>query len=106
MQEVLNNLFPYVMKKPDQLWKSVVETLQMTAWAGVFMFVFGLILGLLFGYWYGRDAYYQFKAIWQEKTYRAPEPEKTDGPITSAPADDKITVTNLQDAKEVDFEKE
>ncbi len=68
--------------------------------------VFGLILGLLFGYWYGRDAYYQFKAIWQEKTYRAPEPEKTDGPITSAPADDKITVTNLQDAKEVDFEKE
>ena len=47
MQEVLNNLFPYVMKKPDQLWKSVVETLQMTAWAGVFMFVFGLILGML-----------------------------------------------------------
>ena len=47
MQEVLNNLFPYVMKKPDQLWKSVVETLQMTAWAGVFMFVFGLILGVL-----------------------------------------------------------
>ena len=66
----------------------------------------GFILGLLFGYWYGRDAYYQIKAIWQEKTYRAPQPEKTDGPTTQAPADDKITVTNLQDAKEVDFEKE
>ena len=66
----------------------------------------GFILGLLFGYWYGRDAYYQIKAIWQEKTYRAPQPEKTDGPTTKAPSDDKITVTNLQDAKEVDFEKE
>ena len=66
----------------------------------------GFILGLLFGYWYGRDAYYQIKAIWQEKTYRAPQPEKTDGPVTKAPSDDKITVTNLQDAKEVDFEKE
>ena len=68
--------------------------------------VFGLILGLLFGYWYGRDAYYQLKAIWQEKTYRAPQPEKTDGPVTQAPADDKITVTNLQDAKEVNYTKE
>ena len=47
MQETLNNLFPYVMKKPDQLWKSVVETLQMTAWSGAFMFVFGLIFGVV-----------------------------------------------------------
>ena len=68
--------------------------------------VFGLILGLLFGYWYGRDAYYQLKAIWQEKTYHAPQPEKTDGPVTQAPADDKITVTDLTDAKEVEYRKE
>ena len=47
MQEFLTNVFPYVMKKPDQLWKSVVETLQMTAWSGAFMFVFGLFLGVL-----------------------------------------------------------
>ena len=67
---------------------------------------FGFILGLLFGYWYGRDAYYQIKALWQEKTYRAPQPENPEGPVTKAPSDDKITVTNLQDAKEVDFEKE
>ena len=66
----------------------------------------GFILGLLFGYWYGRDADYQIKAIWQEKTYRAPQPENPEGPVTKAPSDDKITVTNLQDAKEVDFEKE
>ena len=66
----------------------------------------GFILGLLFGYWYGRDAYYQIKAIWQEKTYRAPQPENPKGPVTKTPSDDKITVTNLQDAKEVDFEKE
>ena len=47
MQELLNNLFPYVMKKPEQLWKSVVETLQMTGWSGAFMFVFGLMFGVL-----------------------------------------------------------
>ena len=54
----------------------------------------GFVLGLLFAYWYGRDAYFQTKALWQEKTYQAPA------------QDDKITVTNLSDAKEVDFEKE
>ena len=66
----------------------------------------GLILGLLFGYWYGRDAWYQIKAIWQEKTYRAPQPSRNDGPTTQAPADDKITVTDLTDAKEVEYRKE
>ena len=54
----------------------------------------GFVLGLLFAYWYGRDAYFQAKALWQEKTYQAPA------------QDDNITVTNLSDAKEVDFEKE
>lgn len=47
MHELLTRLFPYVMKKPEQLWRSVSETLQMTAWAGAVMFVLGLILGLL-----------------------------------------------------------
>ncbi|MBR1699873.1 MAG: hypothetical protein IJ714_08845 [Bacteroidales bacterium] len=66
----------------------------------------GLILGLLFGYWYGRDAWYQIKAIWQEKTYKAPPRQQQDGPVTQAPADDKITVTDLTDAKEVEYRKE
>ena len=66
----------------------------------------GFVLGLLFAYWYGRDAYFQTKALWQEKTYQAPD-RQSGNPSPQAPAqDDKITVTNLSDAKEVDFEKE
>ena len=65
--------------------------------------IFGVIVGVLAGYWYGRDAWFQAKALWQEKTYQAPE-----APTTQAPADDgKITVTDsLQDAKEAEFRKE
>ena len=62
----------------------------------------GMIVGLLAGYWYGRDAYLQAKVLWQEKTYKGPEP----GIRKEEEEDGKITVTNLQDAKEVDFEKE
>jgi len=66
----------------------------------------GFVLGLIFAYWYGRDAWFQAKALWQEKTYKAPE-APADKPGRQAPAEDgKITVTNLSDAKEVDFEKE
>ena len=62
--------------------------------------------GALGAFWYGRDAYFQAKALWQEKHYKAPEAPK-DGPNTQAPQDDgKVTITNLSDAKEVDFEKE
>ena len=60
--------------------------------------IVGFIVGLLFAFWYGRDAWFQAKALWQEKTYKAPDP------TPSAPADDKITL--YQDAREVDFEKE
>ena len=60
--------------------------------------IVGFIVGLLFAFWYGRDAWFQAKALWQEKTYEAPDP------TPSAPADDKITLS--QDAREVDFEKE
>lgn len=64
-----------------------------------------VLVGILGLAWYGRDAYYQIKAIWQEKTYKGPEAPK-DGPTTTPPPDDKITVTNLDDAKEVDYTKE
>jgi hypothetical protein len=52
--------------------------------------------------WYGRDAWFQIKALWQEKHYE-PQDNPISRPTTSAD-DGKITVT--RDAKEVDFEKE
>lgn len=62
------------------------------------------ILAALLGlYWYGRDAYFQAKVLWQDKHYKPQEPVQTE----STPAQDsKITVTNLSDVKEVDFKKE
>ena len=68
--------------------------------------VLAVIVGAMGLVWYGRDAWYQAKALWQEKTYKAPPRPQEDGPITQTPADDKIPVTDLTDAKEVDFEKE
>lgn len=47
MHALLETLFPNVMKSPDKFWDSVVETLIMTGWAGSFMFVIGLVLGVL-----------------------------------------------------------
>ena len=58
--------------------------------------VVAVILGALGLAWYGRDAYYQIKVLWQEKHYK-PRIEEND---------DKVTITNLSDAKEVDFTKE
>ena len=58
--------------------------------------VMAVILGALGLAWYGRDAYYQIKVLWQEKHYK-PRTEEND---------DKVTITNLSDAKEVDFTKE
>ena len=66
----------------------------------------GLILGLLLGWWYGRDAYYQAKILWQEKHFK-PQGGKQEDPKAPSGADDgKITVTDLSQVKEVDFEKE
>ena len=62
---------------------------------------FAMIVGILGLGWYARDAFFQIKVLWQEKHYKAPQPD-----IKAAPKDDKITATNLSDAKEVIFEKE
>ena len=63
-----------------------------------------VFVGLLGAYWYGRDAYFQIKALWQEKTFKPQEPKSN---ITTEPADDgKISVTDLSDVKEVEYEKE
>lgn len=62
---------------------------------------FSVLVGALAIFWYGRDAWFQIKALWQEKHYKEPEPSPT------APKDDgKITVTDLSDVKEVDFTKD
>ncbi len=96
-------------------WIRLVKDLVFVAIA-VFLMVrgraIGLVVGLLFAYWYGRDAWFQAKALWQEKTYQGPSagPSRKgddDGPATTPPADDgKITVTDLSDAKDAEFRKE
>ena len=65
---------------------------------------FGIILGALAAYWYGRDLYVQVQALRAEKPAREPE-IKTSG-TKSASDSGKITITDLSDAKEVNFEKE
>lgn len=47
MQTLLNEWFPYVMKKPDQFFHAVKETLIMLGWAGGLMLLFGLLLGIV-----------------------------------------------------------
>ena len=47
MEALLNEWFPYVMKKPEQFLQSIRETLAMTAWAGSLMFAAGLMLGVI-----------------------------------------------------------
>ena len=52
-----------------------------------------VLVGIIAIFWYGRDAWFQAKVLWQEKHYKEPE--------------SKIGKINLgSDAKEVNFEKE
>ncbi|MBR4735358.1 MAG: hypothetical protein IK052_04630 [Bacteroidales bacterium] len=68
--------------------------------------ILAYLIGALGVFWYGRDAFFQIKALWQEKHYKGPEAPK-EGPTTQAPQDNgKVTITNLSDAKEVDYTKE
>ena len=60
------------------------------------------VLGLLALLWYGRDAWFQAKALGQEKHYKGPQEGPT---VKPAPGkEDRITLS--PDAKEVDFKKE
>lgn len=52
-----------------------------------------VLVGILAIFWYGRDAYFQAKVLWQEKHYKEPESNNA-----------KISLRS--DAKEVNFEKE
>ncbi len=62
-----------------------------------------VLVGIMAIFWYGRDAWFQAKVLWQEKHYKAPAENNT---VRTAPKDDKITVTNPSGVKEVDFDKE
>ena len=52
-----------------------------------------MMVGIIAIFWYGRDAWFQAKVLWQEKHYK--EPESKSGKINLG-----------SDAKEVNFEKE
>ena len=65
--------------------------------------VWGVILGALALAWYGRDLYYQLRAVKLEKE-ASRSSKASQGQSTEA--DGKITVTDLSDAKEVNYEKE
>ena len=72
---------------------------------GIWLLTTGKILAVIIGvlglYWYGRDAYFQAKALWQEKHYK---PASNTTAPKQEPKDEKITV--LDGAKEVNYEKE
>ena len=72
---------------------------------GIWLITTGKILAVIIGvlglYWYGRDAYFQAKALWQEKHYK---PASNTTAPRQEPKDEKITVS--EDAKEVRYEKE
>ena len=72
---------------------------------GIWLLTTGKILAVIIGvlglYWYGRDAYFQAKALWQEKHYK---PAADTTAPRQEPKDEKITVSGS--AKEVNYEKE
>lgn len=47
MLDFLNSFMPNVMKKLPDLWESTIETIQMTFISWIFIFVFGMIFGVL-----------------------------------------------------------
>ncbi len=47
MQEFFNNLLPNLMRRLPEFWKAAGDTVLMEAWAGAFVFIIGLILGVI-----------------------------------------------------------
>ena len=71
-------------------------------WRGGFI---ATLLGIFALVWYGRDAYYQAKALWQEKNYKAPgSTADAFRPSQTPPQNGKITLSS--DAKEAEYTKE
>ena len=80
----------------------------------LFLIVKGRFLGAVIGVvalvWYGRDFWYRIKSVLETKAPKRDTVERpsetardSDAPIID---DGRIQVTDLSDAKEVDFEKE
>ena len=65
--------------------------------------MFPVLTGALGVWWYGRDAYFQAKILWQEKHYKPQGQPHVNG---TAAGEDKITLTDRNEVKEVDYEKE
>lgn len=63
---------------------------------------FGILIGGLAVIWYGRDLYFRLAAL---KAAKAQE-KAAQRPSQPSPEEGKIRITDLSDAKEVDFEKE
>lgn len=61
----------------------------------------GKLLGLFGVFYYGRDAFRQAESLRQEKSFEARENRQT-----RENSEEKITITDLSDTKEVDYEKE
>ena len=66
-----------------------------------------VIIGAAALAWYGYDCVLQYRALKAERKAAAAQdqPTRNSGPST-AQQDGKITITDLSDAKEVNFEKE
>lgn len=47
MNELLTKLLPNVVVRLPELWQSVCDTLTMTLWSGIFIFVLGIFFGTL-----------------------------------------------------------
>lgn len=47
MQELLEKWIPNVLDKPDVLLQSIRDTLVMTAWSGVLIFILGMLFGVI-----------------------------------------------------------
>lgn len=99
----------------DRKWRMIKDSIFvviafMLIWRAGF---FGVLLGCIALVWYGRDLYYQIRAAKLEKE-AAREQEKAEArrqdrpqqQSAQSPDDGRITITDLSDAKEVNYEKE
>ena len=85
-------------------WLRLIKDILFVAlcvWFLTFRSFFAVLIGIFGLSWYGRDAWFQIKALWQEKHF-VPKDNNISRPTSSE--DGKITVSS--NAKEVDFEKE
>lgn len=46
MGQIIAQWMPNVVEKSNDFWKAIADTLVMTAWSGVFIFVIGLAVGI------------------------------------------------------------